>query len=433
VTDVGVKYYYVVVTNNDDSVNGTQTADLASSVATVTVNAPQQTLPSIGITLDPPSLDFGSLEAGYTRPAARGVTITNTGEESINDLIFTLSDANFTTSATSTGAISIGGTFEFSVRPAAELPVGTYSATVTLTDDSGAIVGTLPVRFTVTAVTPPPASDPGTGGGGGGSAPAPIPEETEEDIEDEETPLADTVDGRTPPAGFVTERVAYINGYADGTIRPNGSLTRAEVSVMLYRLLTGTDKDDPAATAFTDVTAGKWYSQAVAYLTQKGILTGYSDGSFNPNAQITRAEFAAIISRLDTNAGNADAAAKFNDVPESHWAFALIGNAIEKGWLGGYPDGTFKPQNVITRAEAVTAINNILNRDLSAMDIPADVPVYKDLDASHWAYAALIEATYNWPKAADADATEDENAEATDNADADTTENSDAAEKATTE
>jgi hypothetical protein len=189
---------------------------------------------------------------------------------------------------------------------------------------------------------------------------------------------------------------------------------------MLYRLLDEADKDDPVSASFTDVAAGKWYSQAVAYLAGKDILTGYSDGSFRPDAQITRAEFAAIISRFDESASSEDAAVRFSDVPASHWAFALIDNAVENGWLGGYPDGTFKPQNMITRAEAVTAINRMLNRELSAADIPSDVPVYTDLDAGHWAYTALIEATYDWLKAAagDAEATDGDDAEATENANA---------------
>jgi hypothetical protein len=243
-----------------------------------------------------------------------------------------------------------------------------------------------------------------------GGSPAPV---VETDIEEEETALADTPDARTPLAGFVTERIAYINGYDDGTVRPNGGLTRAEVSVMLYRLLDEAGKDNPATASFADVADGKWYSQAVSYLAGKDILTGYSDGSFKPDAQITRAEFAAIISRFDESA-SADAAVRFSDVPASHWAFALIDNAAENGWLGGYPDGTFKPQNMITRAEAVTAINKMLNRELSEADIPSDVPVYTDLNASHWAYAALIEATYDWLKAADADT----DADASDDADA---------------
>jgi uncharacterized repeat protein (TIGR02543 family) len=236
----------------------------------------------------------------------------------------------------------------------------------------------------------------GPSGSSGATAP-PI----EEVIEEEAAPLTDIANTRTPLAGFTTERIAYINGYEDGTVRPNGSVTRAEVSAMLFRLLDDAAKDAPATSVFADVAADKWYSQSVAYLADKAILTGYGDGSFKPDSPITRAEFAAIISRFDKSE-NADPAAKFSDVSASHWAFAFIGNAAENGWMSGYPDGTFKPQNAITRAEAVTAINNVLVRVLTAADIPSDAPVYTDLSASHWAYAAIIESTYDWVKAAEA-------------------------------
>ncbi|MDR1246513.1 MAG: S-layer homology domain-containing protein, partial [Clostridiales Family XIII bacterium] len=216
------------------------------------------------------------------------------------------------------------------------------------------------------------------------------------------------------------DRIAYINGYPDGSVRPDGGVTRAEVASMLFRLLSYADKNDPLASEFTDVEEGKWYSQAVAYLAGMGILEGYNDGSFRPNAQITRAEFSAVISRFDASEGS-DMTERFSDVPASYWAFALIDNVAEKEWLNGYPDGTFKPQNTITRAETVTAINNMLTRELSLSAVPADAQVYTDLTERHWAYTDMVEATYDWVAAAanaagkdaeadDADAT-DEDAE----------------------
>jgi hypothetical protein len=268
---------------------------------------------------------------------------------------------------------------------------GTYTVTVTYdgkTDTDTFVVG----------------SGGGGGGGGGvGGVIAPIIAT----IEEEETALA-----AAPLAGFITDRIAYINGYPDGTVRPDGGVTRAEVAAMLFRLLSDTDKDRALASEFSDVEAGKWYSQAVAYLTSIGILTGYGDGSFRPNAQITRAEFSAIVSRFDANQAASDEAGKFSDVSATHWAFAFIGNVVEKGWLSGYPDGTFKPQNAITRAETVTAINNVLLRELALADVPTDAPVYTDLSRSHWAYTDIIEATYDWVKAAADNASGDADEEA---------------------
>jgi hypothetical protein len=172
---------------------------------------------------------------------------------------------------------------------------------------------------------------------------------------------------------------------------------------MLFRLLSDANKNNELFSKFTDVENGKWYSQAIAYLASIGILTGYEDGSFKPNAQITRAEFAAIMSRF--SAGKAAAMARFGDVSENYWAFALIGNTAEMGWMRGYPDGSFKPQNAITRGEAVTAINKMLKRELTMSAVPTDARIYSDINTEHWAYTAIVEATYDWVAAAMAAAT----------------------------
>ncbi|MDR2296225.1 MAG: S-layer homology domain-containing protein, partial [Clostridiales Family XIII bacterium] len=296
------------------------------------------------------------------------------------------------------------------------------------TRDKATVSGTIngaDVDEIVTYTASVQSSGPLGGGGGGGGA-------TTATIADEEVPLTTIEDEETPLAAFITDRIAYIAGYPDGTVHPDGNLTRAEVAAMLFRLLSDAAKNDPLASTFTDVEDGKWYTQAIAYLASTGILTGYEDGSFKPNAPITRAEFAAIISRFDASQDEAGEA-RFSDVTQSHWAFKEIDNAAEKGWVNGYPEGTFKPQNAITRAEAVTAINNMLIRELTAADVPADAPRFTDLAEGHWAYTDIIEAAYDWVAAAEAAATEDEATEGETDGDAEatTTEEAENAEETT--
>ncbi|MDR2132694.1 MAG: S-layer homology domain-containing protein [Clostridiales Family XIII bacterium] len=313
------------------------------------------------------------------------------------------------------GGTPIGGaTGESYTPPTATAGTFVYYVVVTNTIDTveGAKTATATsasatVTVTAAASEPsgPPSGPPSSSTSSGGTPAA------ETEIEEEETPLATIDDGKTPLAAFVAERVAYIAGYPDDTVRPDGGLTRAEVAAMLFRLISDADKDDPRTPAFTDVEEGKWYAQSIAYLAELGILNGYADGSFKPSAEITRAEFAAILSRFDASQGAAGEAV-FSDVPQSHWAFDEIANAAEKGWVNGYPDGTFKPQITITRAEAVTAINNALRRELTAADIPADAPHFVDLPESHWAYADIVEAAYDWAAAAKAEAAETEAPEA---------------------
>ena len=118
-------------------------------------------------------------------------------------------------------------------------------------------------------------------------------------------------------------------------------------------------------------------------------MTGYTDGSFQPNKTITRAEFATIISKFNQIEGSSN----FTDVASSHWAAGYIGSAASQGWITGYSDGTYRPNNDITRAEAVTAINNMLDRGIEKEDIPEGVASYSDLKESHWAYCGIIEAS----------------------------------------
>ena len=186
--------------------------------------------------------------------------------------------------------------------------------------------------------------------------------------------------------------VKYINGYPDGTVRPDGGITRAEVAMIFWRLMKDPAKNNAITSNFSDVAQDMWYTQAIAFLTQKGILTGYVDGTFKPGQVITRAEFAAIVSRFDTmSTGTTN---PFVDVVDGYWAKDYIISAYVKGWISGYPGGEFKPGNAIVRGEVVTVINRVLGRALAKEDVPAELShLFADLTANHWAFAAMIEAS----------------------------------------
>jgi hypothetical protein len=228
---------------------------------------------------------------------------------------------------------------------------------------------------------PPPATAYPVGNapstGAGGQAPV---EETE--LPEEELPGG--------AALFDTAHVQYLFGYPDGTVRPDISITRAETAAIIFRLLSGRAKNRPSPSPFSDVADGQWYTQAVAYLAQVGIINGYPDGTFKPDQLISRAEFAKLISEFDElqEVGYN----VFSDIADN-WAVGYINGASEKGWLRGYPDGTFKPLDNLTRAEIVTSMNRVLNRQIELEDIPQWAPTYTDLASGHWAYAAIIEAS----------------------------------------
>lgn len=190
------------------------------------------------------------------------------------------------------------------------------------------------------------------------------------------------------------EHITYINGVAPGKFSPNGKLTRAETATMIARLL-DTAQPGPAQTSFPDVQSGDWFYDTVTLLTSWDVLRGYPDGSFRPNGTITRAEFVTILSRLfepETTARS------FPDVPGSHWAYAAVQTALAKGWVSGYPDGTFRPDNSITRAEAVTAINNVLGRSAADAETrrllsEGGVRCFYDVALTDWFYPAVTEAS----------------------------------------
>ena len=198
----------------------------------------------------------------------------------------------------------------------------------------------------------------------------------------------------TPPTTLnYTDHYAYIVGYEDGTIRPNGHITRAEAATVFFRLLTDEARDANLTdrSPYPDVSAGDWYNKAIATLSRMGILSGYEDGSFRPNATVTRAEFAAMAARFDTEAKPVDT--PFTDLTGC-WAADEIAKAYGKGWVNGYGDNTFRPNGPITRAEAVTLINRVLRRlPETDKDLLPDERTWPDNPETFWGYLALQEAS----------------------------------------
>ncbi len=224
-------------------------------------------------------------------------------------------------------------------------------------------------------------------GGGGGGGNRDDDDDTEEII-DEEVPLAET------PWLNTVDHYAYIVGYAeDGTVRPNANITRAEVATIFFRLLTDEARNSLWSTTntFSDVASTAWYNTAVSTMANAGIIQGYEDGTFRPNANITRAEFAAIAARFMTSGYDVESDL-FTDIA-GHWARESINDAATAGWINGYSDDTFRPDNAITRAEAVTLVNNVLQRKPDADHMLDSMITWPDNPESAWYYEAIQEAT----------------------------------------
>ena len=203
-----------------------------------------------------------------------------------------------------------------------------------------------------------------------------------------------TIPDKVPTGLNGNDHYAYIVGYPDKTVRPQNGITRAEVATIFFRLLTDETRNanSTKSNSYSDVAAGAWYNHAVSTLSAMGIVKGDSQGKFNPNAPITRAEFAAIAARFDDKANTT--AVDFSDIA-SHWAKDEISAAANNGWINGYTDGTFRPNNKITRAEAMTLVNRVLKRlPETAKDLHNDMIKWSDnSDTSAWYYLAVQEAT----------------------------------------
>ena len=189
------------------------------------------------------------------------------------------------------------------------------------------------------------------------------------------------------------DHFAYVVGYMDGTVRPLNNISRAEVATIFFRLLNEDIREENLTTAntFDDVNEGMWCNTAISTMAKLGVVKGRTTAHFDPNAPITRAEFAAICARFDTSKRTGDS--DFTDI-SGHWAEAEIERAASLGWIMGYTDGTFRPENYITRAEAMTMINRVLNRLPEDEDDLLDgMNVWPDNKPGDWYYLAVQEAT----------------------------------------
>ena len=248
--------------------------------------------------------------------------------------------------------------------------------------------------------------DPGPGPGPGpdpGPAPGPGPGGGDVTIPDNDPPLAGgdgTVtinDQEVPLAGAIglnsVDHFAYIIGYDDDTVRPLNNITRAEVATIFFRLMTEDYRNANWATAndFSDVTAGSWFNNAVSTCANAGLLTGYPDGTFKPNQSITRAEFAAVAARFLSDEYTGENVGDFSDT-KGHWAAKEIRRAAEAGWVTGSNNG-FRPNDKINRAEVMTIVNRMLDRIPDAEHMLGTMKKWKDNPEDAWYYEAVQEAT----------------------------------------
>lgn len=187
------------------------------------------------------------------------------------------------------------------------------------------------------------------------------------------------------------DHMAYLHGYPDGTFGPQKQMTRAEAAQMFYNLLL--DQNIESDKFFTDVEDSAWYAPAVEALSELGIINGYADGTFRPNASITRAEFTAMAMRFARD--TLDGGSIFSDVTTGDWFYAPVTSAADYGWINGYPDGTFRPNAPITRAEVAAVVNRMLERAADEDYLAAhgdDLRKFSDLSTAHWAYETIMEA-----------------------------------------
>jgi hypothetical protein len=198
--------------------------------------------------------------------------------------------------------------------------------------------------------------------------------------------------GDDKPSLNTYDHYAYIIGYPEGDVRPEANISRSEVATIFFRLLADSDREKywSISNDYTDVPEELWSNNAISTLTNAGILNGDNAESFRPDAAITRAEFAAIAARFD--GGEYVGEDKFSDI-SGHWAASSINRAAERGWINGYEDGTFKPDKLITRAEAMTLINNVLERHVEISGLSPDMVRWSDNTDDKWYYTAVQEAT----------------------------------------
>jgi len=199
--------------------------------------------------------------------------------------------------------------------------------------------------------------------------------------------------GVTPDLLNDSDHFAYVIGYKDGNVRPYGLISRAETTTIFFRLLKDSVRDGNLLTSntYTDVADDYWANTAISTMTGLGIVQGRSATTFDPKAPITRAQFAAICARFDT--GKSSGTQSFTDI-KGHWAEKYIERAAELGWIKGFEDGSFRPDTYITRAQAMTMINRVLNRiPEENSDLLAGMNTWPDCNPGDWFYLAVQEAT----------------------------------------
>jgi len=187
---------------------------------------------------------------------------------------------------------------------------------------------------------------------------------------------------------------AYLIGYRDGTVRPRGNITRAEVSTIFFRLISDEDRAEfwSQTNTFRDVTLERWYNNPISTMANAGFIQGYRDGTFRPGAAITRAEFATIVSRfMGMEYTGAD---RFTDI-DGHWASSAINSIAYAGWIRGYGDGTFRPNNTITRAEVAAVVNRVFLRTPETVGdlLPGMIRWSDNANPNAWYYLHIQEAT----------------------------------------
>lgn len=216
--------------------------------------------------------------------------------------------------------------------------------------------------------------------------------ESEGNIDDTDN-LAEIILGAITVLGLDTDdHIAYVYGYPDGTVRPNETITRAEVTTIFYRLLTSARRDEifTSENSFRDVNSSLWYNKAASSMAAGGYIQGYADGTFGANKPITRAEFVCLAARFATKTTGF---ASYTDVDNGHWAARSIAICASNGWVQGYEDGTFRPDQPITRAEAMTIINRMLGRGVSKGYVCKGAARFTDNDPGSWYYYEILEAT----------------------------------------
>lgn len=228
---------------------------------------------------------------------------------------------------------------------------------------------------------PVPTKTTGGGGGGGGRGTVTV---------DNTRKYTKDIFGNEHPT-----HIGYINGYPDGSVQPDGDITREEITAILYRI-TNHEYEKPfvvTGEAFPDVEKGRWSARDIEYMADKEIVEGYPDGEFKPSRKLTRAEFAALIFRF-TGISKSNIENPFTDLEKTHWAYEEILALTNTGLIEGYPDKTYMPEENITRAEVMTVINKLLGRKpLESYVKSLDFNPYNDLIDNKWYYVTVLEAT----------------------------------------